>query len=125
MNIDAKCVEFNECCKQAHTTALNHGFYDDYNNLDDYLSVNDQPQMGAIAYRNFILAQLAKIASEVGESVSVVQKQKDYEGLAEELADIVIRTMDLATFMGYELGTHIALKMAKNEARPYKHGKIC
>lgn len=125
MNIDANYIAINDCCRKAHEIAVNHGFYEDYENLDDYLSVNDQPVLAEIAYRNFVLAQLSKIGSEVGECVSAVQKQKNYDDLPEELADIVIRVMDLAGFMGIGLGTQIAMKSAKNEARPYRHGKIC
>ena len=115
----------NYASKLAHENAVGHGFYDGVDDLTDYLNVNDQPKHSEIARRDFILAQLAKIASEVGEAVAVIQKQRFYEGLNEELADITIRTMDLAAYMGYQHGNDVAAKMERNSSRPRLHGKIC
>lgn len=44
------------------------------------------------------------------------------EGVPSELADIVIRAMDIAEFYGIDLGRAILEKMEYNQARPYKHG---
>lgn len=41
----------------------------------------------------------------------------------DELADIMIRVMDLAAFKGIDLEFHIKAKMKYNSMRPYKHGK--
>ena len=124
-NIETRGAAITELAAHAHKTAVKHGFYDDYMELCEELMKADAPLSAQAAQRDFVLAQLAKIASEVGECVDVIQKKPDYEGLAEELADIVIRTMDLSAFLGYDLGTHVVMKMTKNESRPYKHGKLC
>jgi NTP pyrophosphatase (non-canonical NTP hydrolase) len=124
--INEECLAINRVTDEAHDIAMEHGFYEDQEALEEYLLLKaDRPDLANIAHRNFVLAQLAKISSEVGESVAVVQKIADYSGLGEELADIAIRTMDLAAYLGYQHGTNIMLKMAKNANRPYKHGKIC
>lgn len=41
----------------------------------------------------------------------------------DELADIMIRVMDLATFKGVDLEQHIKAKMRYNSLREHKHGK--
>lgn len=41
----------------------------------------------------------------------------------DELADIMIRVMDLAAFKGIDLEYHIKAKMRYNSLRQYKHGK--
>lgn len=115
----------NEASEQAHLNAQDHGFYDAIDNLLDYLIVNDQPKLAAIAKRDFVLAQLAKIASEVGEAVAAIQHSEDYEHLSEELADITIRTLDLAAFLGYHHGYDVMTKMEHNKNRPRLHGKTC
>ena len=125
MNYTQIAEYLNEASTLAHENATTHGFYDDIDNLIDYLTVNDQPRLAEIAQRNFILAQLAKICCEVGECVEVIQKQRYYEGLSEELADIAIRTADLAGYLGYHHGTDIAAKMERNANRPRLHGKLC
>jgi NTP pyrophosphatase (non-canonical NTP hydrolase) len=44
------------------------------------------------------------------------------EGFPSELADIMIRVMDLAEGMGVDLGKEILEKHEYNKTRPYKHG---
>ena len=41
----------------------------------------------------------------------------------DEIADAVIRLLDLAAGLNINLERHISLKMQYNETRPYKHGK--
>lgn len=114
----------NGMCYEAHKNAVEHGFYEDHDDLQDYLQVNDQPEKHAVAAVDFTLAQLAKIAGEVGEAVDAIQ-HGEYLQLHEELADIVIRTFDLAEHLDCRLGDCIVLKMERNRSRPYKHGKVC
>ena len=115
----------NELAVDAHKNAVKHGFYQDIDNIINKLYNDDEPDLIAIAHRDFVLAQLAKIASEVGEAVAVIQHNKDMEGLNEELADITIRTMDLAAFLMFNHGDDVINKMKKNKERPLKHGKLC
>lgn len=65
---------------------------------------------------------LALIHSEVSEALEADRK-KDFLGFAEELADIVIRVMDLAELKGINLGLEVMDKMIKNEKRERMHGK--
>jgi len=109
----------------AHDNALQHGFYDDIEDTLQFLNAQDKAKEAADSKRNFILAQLSKVGCEVGEAVEAIQKHEDYSGVGEELADIMIRTMDLARYMGLHIGDEIFRKMKKNITRPYKHGKIC
>ena len=115
----------NQLAFEAHTNAVKHGFYSDIDELTESLYESDKPHMNYVANRDFILAQLAKIASEVGEAVAVIQHDPNYKGLNEELADITIRTMDLASFLSYNHGNDVIAKMEKNKNRPIKHGKLC
>jgi NTP pyrophosphatase (non-canonical NTP hydrolase) len=41
----------------------------------------------------------------------------------EEIADAIIRLVDIAGIYGIDLDWHVAAKMAYNKTRPYKHGK--
>lgn len=45
------------------------------------------------------------------------------EGFVYELADVVIRVLDLADHFGLNIEQAIVDKMAYNESRPYMHGK--
>lgn len=85
-----------------------------------------------------IPTKLALVHSEISEALSVHRDMyddataSDYTGMtpmqeedfSEELADIVIRVLDIVGFYGLdEFGEVIIDKMQKNRERPYKHAK--
>lgn len=78
-----------------------------------------------------VAARLALIHSEVSEAVECLRNGEirfDTEangkpvGLSTELADIMIRTMDLATALGIDLEVEIARKHEYNKTRSHRHG---
>lgn len=120
----AAAYMLTQLSEEAHDNARAHGFYREDDELIDMLLALDQPKEFAYARRNFVLAQLAMIASEVGEAVHAIQHGAD-DALGEELADVGIRLLDLAGFLRLDLGREIIEKMEANKSRPYKHGKVC
>ena len=62
-----------------------------------------------------VLEALALIASEVGEAVNECHGEKPTAELGEELADIILRTIDLAQWQGIDIELEVLCKMAKNE----------
>lgn len=81
---------------------------------------------------NFVLSKLALIHSEVSETLEAIRKDMGEEVVLEELADIVIRIVDL--FAGMKdsgmLGPTASLdealfnKIEKNRDRPRMHGVL-
>jgi NTP pyrophosphatase (non-canonical NTP hydrolase) len=76
------------------------------------------------------LTRLALITSEIGEAVDAVRHGNppsdhipEYDGLSEELADVLIRCFDLAGYLKLPLAEATIAKMAFNESRPFMHGK--
>lgn len=74
-------------------------------------------------------SELSELLEElrIGEK-SAVGLNADSEGMPftteeEELADLIIRALDYAGHYQLRIGEAIAAKMAKNEGRPYMHGK--
>lgn len=73
--------------------------------------------------------KLALITTETSEAVEAIRKPESESGLPgfsneeEEAADQVIRILDYAAHYNLRIGEAIIAKMAKNEGRPYKHGK--
>ena len=63
-----------------------------------------------------VLENLALVASEVGEAVNECRGAEPTAQFGEELADIVLRVMDLAVSQGVDLEDEILKKMAKNKA---------
>lgn len=60
------------------------------------------------------LEYLALIASEIGEAVNECRGIEPTEHLGEELADIILRTLDFAEVWGINMENEISKKMQKN-----------
>lgn len=79
-----------------------------------------------------LLSKLALVHSEVSEAVEAARlgalgldvSTGKPEGMVVELADAVIRIMDLCEAMGLDLEGAIAAKTEYNRGRPYRHGKL-
>jgi len=63
------------------------------------------------------LEALALVASEVGEAINECRNEKPTEHFGEELADIVLRVLDISHWQGIDIEKKIIEKMAKNESR--------
>ncbi|MGB1198667.1 MAG: MazG nucleotide pyrophosphohydrolase domain-containing protein [Thalassotalea sp.] len=63
------------------------------------------------------LEALALVASEVGEAINECRNEDPTENFGEELADIVLRVLDIAHWQGIDIENKILEKMAKNESR--------
>lgn len=71
-----------------------------------------------------VLEALALIASEVGEAVNECRGEKPSREFGSELADIILRTLDLAEWQGIDLDKEIVAKMAINEQRGTRGRRI-
>lgn len=101
-------MSLNDLAKAAHRTAKEHGFW----------------EFGAFTEQYAIAVKLALIHSEVSEALEADrQSNGGLLELGEELADIIIRVLDLVGYLGIDLDTILAAKMATNEQRPYQHNK--
>lgn len=105
---------------EAHDNATEHGFTQIYNDL---MATAPVEQCRAMR-RTILLAKLALITSEVGEAVRALQHGDD-QAFAEEVADVVIRVLDLCGSDHIDLGDRVLRKMMNNRKRPYLHGKEC
>lgn len=76
----------------------------------------------------FITKQLMMIVSEAVEVMEAIRKDKGAEEVADEMADIIIRTLDLHAGLIENGYTHVSLDAAleaktnHNKTRPERHG---
>lgn len=127
----------NELAEKIHANARNKGFFDAEKNIGEMLCLIHSEVSEALEadrknyYTNlkedWYLKGLADPnygASFNGDESFKNEFEKSVKNTFEdELADIMIRVMDLAAFKGIDLESHIKAKMRYNAMREHKHGK--
>lgn len=100
----------------AHENSRTHGFWD--------------PGEGSATFVEriaLVISECAEVIEEVRENrpVTEIRVREDGKplGIPTELADILIRVLDIAGGYGIEIGDAVAMKMRYNAGRPHKHGK--
>lgn len=79
---------------------------------------------------NFVLSKLALVHSEVSEVLEAVRKSMGEEVVVEEMADIIIRLLDLyagmvdAGMVETSIDDALSKKIEKNKSRPHMHGVL-
>lgn len=95
-----------------HETAIEKGFWD---------GPKDHDKLGN---------KLALVHSEVTEVLEAIRKNKGSQQVVEEMADILIRLLDLYAamrnggFIEHSLDEELSKKMEVNKARPKLHGNL-
>ena len=67
-----------------------------------------------------MLSKLMLVVTECAEAAEDVRHGR-WNHFGEEIADAMIRLMDIGNTLGYDLEAEIERKMAINEKRPYRH----
>lgn len=121
--------KITDLSKTVHINNCDKGFYDDPKTvLEQVCLIHSELGELTEAFRTDNYCQLnqedLKFPSDNFDLTDFVQDNiKDT--FEDELADVLIRCLDLAGWRGIDIGNHIRLKLAYNKKRPYKHGKKC
>ncbi len=68
------------------------------------------------------VTELAEAMEAYRDGNPASEKIDGFTKVEEELVDTIIRILDLAGGMGYDIENALRAKMAYNETRPYRHG---
>lgn len=125
----------NELAKEIHLNAKSKGFFDEPKNIGEMLCLIHSEVSEALEAdrKNHYAVKSWNMETNIDlndmDSTSKKQYfQQEFEiaiknSFEDELADVMIRVMDLAAFKGIDLEYHIKMKMAYNSMREHKHGK--
>lgn len=111
-------INLEEMAFAIHSNAVNKGFWEPLARMKEEDAIV------------FYLKQLAMIHSEVSETLEAIRKEKGEEIVVEEMADILIRLLDLWAGMQRAgqvrtlLTDALVSKVSKNTERPKMHGVL-
>lgn len=128
----------NELAIQIHENNVSKGFYDSEKNIGEMLCLIHSEVSEALEcdrkgkysniHRVYDEFDMATTYDDLIRESDPIQweslfKQEVKDTFEDELADIMIRCMDLAAYKEIDLEAQIKLKMKYNSMRPHKHGK--
>ncbi len=114
-------LSLKELGARAFESAKNRGFHDEPIDIPRALMLIVSELSEALeADRNNRRADLSAMNADPSKKSFEMYVKDTFE---DELADAIIRLLDLSTTLGIDIETHIALKLKYNETRGYKHGK--
>jgi len=118
-------MSLNELRDKAYKIADEHGFHENNDFVRTLMLIVSELSEAMEAdrkgkWRNGRVVYYGENPQDITNKVYDEQIKGTVE---EEIADAIIRLLDLASIWNIDLDWHVTAKMAYNEKREYKHGK--
>ena len=124
----------NELSKEVHENAVAHGWWDEERAFGEIIALchselsealeeyrKNKPMFYRYCYKEDC-EYCNKGVCQNARGMTTDCREKKAEGIATELADCIIRILDYCGKEDIDIDEIIAVKMAYNKTRPYKHG---
>lgn len=125
-------IMFNELAKKINRNVRTKGFWDSMDSSLDVLrdhadEYGDTQNIRKATKDAFIAQKLALVQSECGEALEAMRKNNygigKKDSFEDEIADTIIRLLDLCGELNIDIDKQIEWKMSYNSQREAKHGK--
>ena len=116
-------MNINELAAAAHLNAVSKGFYSPPSEFGTRIAlIHSEVSEALEAHRNGNRAKSDTYEGGDDDYFKTHYEANIKGSVEEEMADIVIRVMDMSASMQIDLESHIIAKMRYNSMRPHKHG---
>lgn len=99
---------FNMLAQEVHDTAVAKGWWEQERNNGEIIAL--------------MHSELSEALEAIRHGNPPDDKIPEFTGVEAELADVIIRIMDMAPARGWRIAEAVVAKMAMNKTRPRKHG---
>ena len=121
----------NDLAKKIHSNSVKHGFYKDNPHIATQLMLVvselsealEADQKGKHSVSPEFYDKMFYIKGYLAEHFNQDFENKTKDSFEDEIADAIIRLLDIAAWKNINIEKHIKLKMRYNATRPYLHGK--
>ena len=130
-------MNLNQLAKEVHENAVSHGWWDTPPSIPEALclihselseALEEYREGKPLVYGTCALAaedcRFSGVCDRVGQpgEAGEIEGPCKPEGIAVELADVILRTLDLMAHLGVDVDAVVMAKHRYNLGREYKHG---
>lgn len=124
--------KFNELAQEIHDNAKRKGFYETERNISELLMLvvselgeaqEALRKSKVYGFRKDTKTYLTDVEGMTARSRSAIFENEIKDTFEDEIADAIIRLLDLSAYLKIDIDFHIQEKMKYNAGRENKHGK--